>query len=64
MRDANAVRVSLDMVEEADVDLCILAYRYGFMPPGSDVSITEMENDCAVNLKKPRLVFSSMVTIR
>ena len=56
-RDANAVQVSLEMVEKADVYLCILAYRYGFEPPVSDISITEMEYNHAVKLKKPRLVF-------
>src|ERR1700688_647772 len=55
----SAVEVSLRMVEEADVYLGILAYRYGTVPDGYDVSITEMEYDHAVNLSKPRLVFFS-----
>lgn len=38
-----AVEASLRMVDEADVYLGIFAYRYGFVPPGSDISITEME---------------------
>jgi tetratricopeptide (TPR) repeat protein len=53
----NAVEVSLRMVEEADVYLGILAYRYGTVPTGYDISITEMEFDRAVELKKPWLVF-------
>ncbi len=53
----DAVEVSLRMVEEADVYLGIFAYRYGFVPPGSDISITEMEYNRAVELGKPRLVF-------
>jgi hypothetical protein len=44
-----AVEVSLRMVEEADVYLGIFAYRYGFIPPGSDISITEMEYNRAEN---------------
>src|SRR5450631_2589558 len=52
-----AVDVSLRMVEEADVYLGVFAYRYGFVPPGSDISITEMEFNRAEELNKPRLVF-------
>ena len=55
--DKNAVEVSLQMVEEADIYLGIFAYRYGHVPDGSDVSITEMEYDKAVELNKPRLIF-------
>src|SRR5216683_3684035 len=53
----NAVETSLRMVEEADVYLGILAYRYGTVPTGYDLSITEMEYNRAVELGKPRLVF-------
>jgi hypothetical protein len=53
----DAVEVSLRMVEQADVYLGTLAYRYGFVPPGSDISITEMEFNRAEELGKPRLVF-------
>ena len=56
--DASAVDVSLRMVEDADVYLGILAYRYGTIPPGAEVSITEMEYNRAVELEKPRLIFS------
>jgi hypothetical protein len=55
--DADAVRVSLDLVDKADVYLGIFAYRYGHVPKGADVSITEMEFDRAVELEKPRLIF-------
>src|SRR5207302_4760000 len=55
--DASPVEVSLRMVEQADVYLGILAYRYGTIPDGHDISITEMEYDRAVELKKPRLIF-------
>lgn len=52
-----AVAVSLRMVEAADVYLGVFAYRYGFIPPGSGISITDMEYNRAVELGKPRLVF-------
>lgn len=55
--DASAVDVSLRMVEDADVYLGILAYRYGTIPPGAEASITEMEYDRAVKLGKPQLIF-------
>jgi hypothetical protein len=51
------VQASLRMVEEADVYLGILAYRYGTIPSGYNLSITEMEYNRAAELKKPRLVF-------
>jgi tetratricopeptide (TPR) repeat protein len=53
----DATDASLRMVEEADVYLCILAYRYGTVPEGYEISITEMEFNRAVELNKPRLVF-------
>jgi Domain of unknown function (DUF4062) len=55
--DEDAIETSLRMVEEADVYLGILAYRYGTIPTGYDLSITEMEFNRAVELNKPRLVF-------
>src|SRR2546421_611376 len=55
--DASAIDVSLRMVEDADVYLGVLAYRYGTIPSGHDISITEMEYDQAEKLKRPRLIF-------
>ena len=55
--DADAVDVSLAMVEDADIYLGIFAYRYGYVPDDADISITEMEYDRAVELTKPRLIF-------
>jgi len=42
-RDADAIRVSLEMVDRADVYIGIFAWRYGHKPEGHDISITEME---------------------
>jgi len=53
----DAVEASLRMVEQADIYLGILAYRYGTVPTGHDLSITEMEFNRAFELNRPRLIF-------
>jgi tetratricopeptide (TPR) repeat protein len=55
--DADAAQVSLRMVEDADLYLGIFGFRYGYVPPGSDISITEMEYNRAVACGIPRLIF-------
>jgi hypothetical protein len=55
--DSDAIQTSLQMVESADVYLGVFAYRYGTIPIGYDISITEMEYNRAVELDKPRLIF-------
>jgi tetratricopeptide (TPR) repeat protein len=55
--DKGAVEASLRMVEQADVYLGIFGYRYGTIPTGYELSITEMEYNHAVELGKPRLIF-------
>jgi tetratricopeptide (TPR) repeat protein len=55
--DADAIKASLRMVDEADVYVGVFAYRYGYVPDGHDISITEMEYNHAVKKKKPRLIF-------
>ncbi len=55
--DEEAISISLKMVEEADIYLGIFAGRYGHVPKGKGISITEMEYDKAVELDKPRLIF-------
>jgi hypothetical protein len=56
-RNADAIEASLQMVEQADVYVGIFAQRYGYVPNGHNISITEMEYNRAVELKKPRLIF-------
>lgn len=56
-RDADAIRVSLEMVDKADVYIGIYAWRYGHVPEGSDISITEIEFNRAVERNTPILVF-------
>ena len=60
---ANAVEVSLGKVDQADLYIGIFAHRYGYrppgqpVPPGEDISITEMEYRRAVDRGIPRLIF-------
>src|SRR5262245_49440812 len=56
-RDADAIRVSREMVDKADTYIGIFAWRYGHKPEGHDISITEMEFNRAVERKIPILVF-------
>ncbi|HEX7956846.1 MAG TPA: DUF4062 domain-containing protein, partial [Pyrinomonadaceae bacterium] len=50
-RDASGIAASLEMVDEADVYIGVYAFRYGWVPDGGDVSITEMEFDRALARK-------------
>jgi tetratricopeptide (TPR) repeat protein len=53
-RDANGIKVSLEMVDRADLYLGIYAWRYGWVPDFDNpkkISITEMEFDRAVERK-------------
>src|SRR3989442_9403297 len=55
--DAEAIATSLGMVDEADIYLGVFAYRYGYIPKGYDISITEMEYNRAIDRGIPRLIF-------
>jgi tetratricopeptide (TPR) repeat protein len=55
--DDDAIAESLRMVNEADIYLGVFAYRYGYVPKGYDISITEMEYQSAVERGIPRLIF-------
>ena len=55
--DANAIDELLRIVNEAEIYLGIFAYRYGYIPKGYDISITEMEYKHAVERGMPRLIF-------
>lgn len=46
--DADAIAASLEMVEEADIYLGVFAHRYGHVPAGHEISITEMEYERAM----------------
>jgi hypothetical protein len=55
--DANAIRVSMQMVDDADLYVGVVGFRYGYVPRGHNVSITEMEYDRAGERGIPRLMF-------
>ena len=50
----------LKEVEESDLFIGIYAHRYGYIPEGSDISITEMEYIHAKKLGNPFIVLLSM----
>jgi tetratricopeptide (TPR) repeat protein len=55
--DADAIRASLDLVDQADVYVGIFAHRYGYIPEGHDKSVTQMEYERAVERGIPILLF-------
>ena len=58
--DAEAVPASLNMVDEADIYMLILAHRYGYVPDANNpsrISVTEHEYNRAVERKMPILTF-------
>lgn len=55
--DAAAIKASIALVDECEVFIGVYAYRYGYIPDGSSVSITEMAFNRAKEKDIPRLVF-------
>jgi len=58
--DADAIRVSLEMVDRADIYIGVFAHRYGYVPKENNpkqISVTEMEYNRAVERNIPRLIF-------
>ena len=49
--DADTEALHVRMVDEADIYVGIFACRYGYIPAGSDISVTEMEYNRAVERK-------------
>jgi hypothetical protein len=45
--DDNAIRASLQMVEQVDLYLGIFGHRYGYVPAGHEISITERVQPCS-----------------
>jgi hypothetical protein len=56
-RPEGAVKVCYDEINDGDVFIGIYAHRYGYIPPESDISITEMEYDFAIEQQKPIFCF-------
>jgi hypothetical protein len=54
--DSEAISASIKMVDEAEIYLGVFAHRYGYVPRGHDISVTEMEYNRAVERKIPRLL--------
>jgi hypothetical protein len=52
-RDQRPLSESLAVVEESDVFVGIYAHRYGFVPDGSQISITEAEYQRAISKSLP-----------
>ncbi len=53
----DAVHESMQLVEKADIYLGVFGHRYGYVPPGYDISITEIEYLYAKETNKIRLIF-------
>jgi hypothetical protein len=56
-RDGPAVPVSLREIDGCRLFVGVYARRYGYVPPGSEKSVTELEYDEAERTGLPRLVF-------
>jgi CheY-like chemotaxis protein len=56
-RPDGASKVCRDEIDESDIFVGIYAYRYGYIPEGSDRSITEMEYYYALEQGKPVFCF-------
>jgi tetratricopeptide (TPR) repeat protein len=55
--DANALEVSIQMVDKAEIYIGVFGPRYGYVPDGEPISITEAEYNRAVERGIPRLIF-------
>src|SRR5262249_32275984 len=53
----DAVRVSLALVDQAELYVGIFAHRYGYVPAADDRSVTEMEYDRARARGLPCLIY-------
>lgn len=58
--DSEAISISLEMVDEADLYLGVFGHRYGYVPKDRNpdrIGVTEMEYNRAVERKIPRFIF-------
>jgi hypothetical protein len=55
--DKRPLEKCLEDVKRCDLYVGIFAFRYGYVPPGQDRSITELEYQTAVDARKSRLLF-------
>jgi len=56
-RPEEPTKACLSEIEACDIFIGIYAHRYGYVPPDSQISITEAEYNHAVDLKKPIFCF-------
>lgn len=56
-RSDEPLKACLEEIEQSDLFIGIYAHRYGYVPDGSDISITEMEYLHAKKLEKPIYCF-------
>lgn len=54
---ADAIQASQRLVNQADIYVGVFAHRYGYVPSGQRISITEMEYNRAVERGIDRLIF-------
>jgi tetratricopeptide (TPR) repeat protein len=57
-RPEDAIQASLHDLEKCDIFVGIYAYRYGYIPEDSTISVTEQEYDHAKKLKIPMFCFT------
>ncbi len=55
--DGDPIKASLDLVDNSNLYLGIFAHRYGYVPAGYEISITEIEYNRAIERKIPCLIF-------
>ncbi len=55
--DANALEISLAIADRAEVYVGVIGVRYGYIPDGAEISVTEAEYNRAVKRNIPRLIF-------
>ncbi|MGE0815839.1 MAG: DUF4062 domain-containing protein [Vicinamibacterales bacterium] len=56
-RPADATSACFDEIEQSDLFVGVYAHRYGFVPSGSEISITEAEFNHAASLRRPTFCF-------
>jgi len=55
--DKESTKACLDLIDKCDLFVGIYAWRYGYVPEGSEKSITELEYDYAVKKGIPRFCY-------
>src|SRR5258708_7892600 len=56
-RPVEPTRACIEEIEESEIFVGLYAHRYGHIPDGSGVSITELEFDHAYALRRPTFCF-------